>query len=64
MSRIYYGFCKRIFILMSTSPVYTLRSCSSSDNKYLVEYLDDVGVFLYNDSFRHVSFYMGKFDTY
>lgn len=64
MSRIYYSFHKGIFISMSTSPVYTLRSCSSSDNEYLVEYLDGVGVFLYNGSFRHVSFYMGKFNTY
>lgn len=41
----------------------TLRSCSSSDNEYLEEHLDGVGVFLYNGSFGHVSVYMRDSDT-
>lgn len=64
MSNIYDGFRKGIFILMSTSPLYTLRSCSSSDSKYLVEYLDGIGIFLCNSSFGHVSVYMRESDTY
>lgn len=64
MSNIYDGFHKGIFILMSTSAVYTLRSCSSSDSEYLAEYLDGIGVFLYHSSFGHVSVYMRDSDTY